>query len=139
MKYKLLYEISFKSEDDWGYYNKNGKYHKGAFTKTGYNQVILPCTDGKHHTFLVHRLKWEYFNGEIPEGMVIDHKIPISEGGTNKLSNLRLVTPKGNVNNPISKKKRINSLTLYEYNSPVMLMHLSKNQSFILTKLLLSK
>ena len=115
MKYELLHKIYFKPEDDWGYYNEKGKYHKGTFTKTGYNQFNLPCTDGKFHTLLAHRLKWEYFNGEIPEGMVIDHIIPISEGGTNKLSNLRITTAKGNVNNPISKKKRINALRSEEY------------------------
>jgi hypothetical protein len=31
---------------------------------------------------------------------VIDHIIPIKNGGTNKLSNLRVVTPKENQNNP---------------------------------------
>lgn len=104
------YKIFFKENDDWGYYNERGKYFKGTFTKAGYNQFNLPCNDGKYHSLLAHRLKWEYFNGKIPEGMVIDHIIPISEGGTDKLSNLRLTTVEGNVNNPISKDKRTKAL-----------------------------
>lgn len=49
-------------------------------------------------------MKWEYFYGRLPEDKVIDHIIPISSGGTNKLSNLRLVTPKENSNNPLTRK-----------------------------------
>ena len=108
-------KITFKAEDDWGYYNEKGKYFKGTFTKCGYNQFRLPCADGKFHSLLAHRLKWEFFNGKIPEGMVIDHVIPISEGGTDRLSNLRLTTQEGNVNNPISKEKRIKALRSDSY------------------------
>lgn len=41
-------------------------------------------------TYFVHRLIWEAFNGEIPEGMQIDH---INNDRTdNRLENLQLVT-----------------------------------------------
>lgn len=106
----LVDKIFFKEDDDWGYYTSDGKYFTGTFTSRGYNQFHLKCCDGKYHTIQAHRLKWEYFNGKIPTGMVIDHIIPISEGGTDKLSNLRVTTQKGNVNNPISKAKRIAAL-----------------------------
>lgn len=108
-------KIHFKENDDWGYYNEDGKYFRGTFTTVGYNQFNLRCDDGKFHCLLAHRLKWEYFNGKIPDGMVIDHIIPISEGGTDKLTNLKLTTQKGNVNNPISKTKRIESLRTEEF------------------------
>ena len=35
----------------------------------------------------------------------VDHIIPLSDGGTNQASNLRLVTPKDNRNNPQTVKK----------------------------------
>ena len=91
---------TFIREDDWGCYNEKGMFLKGTFDKDGYckhNKVL--CDDGKHHNLMEHNMKWIFFNGEIPEGKVIDHIIPVSNGGTNKLSNLRLVTPKENSNN----------------------------------------
>ena len=102
--FKTINKYAFKAEDDWGCYNEKGEYLKGSFDKDGYSRHGLKCTDGKTHSLREHNMKWEYFNGEIPEGMVIDHIIPIRNGGTNKLSNLRLVTPKENANNPLTKK-----------------------------------
>ena len=69
----------------------------GTVTKKGYNLV---CINGKK--VYKHRLIWEAFNGEIPDGMEIDHVVPVSLGGGDELSNLRLVTPKENKNNPIT-------------------------------------
>lgn len=53
-----------------------------------------------HKNFLAHRLVWEAFKGEIPEGMEIDHKN--GERYDNRLCNLRLCSHKDNCNNPIS-------------------------------------
>lgn len=89
---------SFNAEEDWGDYDK-GKYRKPYFNKMGYSSHSYLCDDGKFHTMFEHTVKWEYFNGRIPEGMQIDHIIPIKNGGTNKLSNLRCVTHKENMNN----------------------------------------
>lgn len=104
MKFQTIKKYSFNQEDDWGCYNEEGKYLAGSFDKDGYNRHNLRCTDGKKHTLREHNMKWEFFNGEIPEGMVIDHIIPIKNGGTNKLSNLRCVTIIENANNPLTKK-----------------------------------
>lgn len=49
---------------------------------------------------LLHRVIWEVFKGEIPQGMEIDHINTIRDD--NRLENLRLVTHKENCNNPIS-------------------------------------
>ena len=45
----------------------------------------------------VHRIIWEIFYGEIPENMFIDHLD--GDRLNNKISNLRLVTRKGNARN----------------------------------------
>ncbi len=64
-------------------------------TKYGYLKVGL-CKDGKHKWFRVHRLVWEAFNGEIPDGYEINH---IDENtGNNCLSNLSAVSHKDNIN-----------------------------------------
>ncbi len=57
---------------------------------------------------LVHRLMWEIFNGEIPNGMEIDHID--TDRLNNNINNLRLVTQKENRNNPstIEKYKQAN-------------------------------
>jgi hypothetical protein len=89
---------SFKANDDWGDYC-NGKYRNGTVHTAGYRLHNYNCTDGKTHRLYEHVAKWEYFNGNIPDGMEIDHIIPISNGGTNKLSNLRCVTHEENCNN----------------------------------------
>lgn len=75
-------------------YNKN-RYLKGDST-SGYLRVLLLCTDGKLHHFQLHRVIWYYFNGDIPEGMQVNH---IDEDKSNNaLSNLNLMTPEENVN-----------------------------------------
>lgn len=109
-KFKIDYSIyTFKAEDKRGYY-KNGKYHKAFKNKKGYIIDNLKTTDGIWYPFLEHIIKWEYFNGEIPEGLEVDHIIPVQNGGTNELSNLRIGTHKFNMNNETTienMKKRI--------------------------------
>lgn len=101
-------KYSFKAEDDWGDYY-NGKFRKGVLHDKGYRMHWYNCTDGKRHKLYEHVVKWEYFNGKIQDNMEIDHIIPISNGGTNKLSNLRITTHKENLNNPNSFKNKSNS------------------------------
>lgn len=93
---------TFNAEDDWGDYD-SGKYREGYF-RNDYCCHSYLCTDGKWHRMTEHLAKWEYFNGKIPEGLVVDHIKPIKNGGTNKLSNLRIVTQGDNMNNEISIK-----------------------------------
>lgn len=102
--FKPKYSIyTFKAEDDWGDY-RNGKQRINKPNKEGYVTHRYACEDGNSIKILEHVAKWEYFNGEIPEGLVVDHIIPLRNGGTNKLSNLRLVTPMGNANNDLTKQ-----------------------------------
>lgn len=101
-KYTVDYsKYTFEKDDERGYYI-NGEYHKGYKDKRGYIIDNIASIEGISYPFLEHIIKWEYFNGKIPDGMEIDHIIPVRNGGTNKLSNLRLVTTKGNANNPLS-------------------------------------
>lgn len=65
--------------------------------KSGYVRLDT----GKNHC-LVHRLVYETFVGEIPEGMEIDHINTIRTD--NRLENLRCVTRKENHNNPLTIK-----------------------------------
>lgn len=108
-KYQIIEgKYTFQAEDDWGDYNE-GKYREGTHHDKGYRYHWYDCTDGKRHHIYEHVAKWEFFNGKIPEGFEIDHIIPIKNGGTNRLSNLRLVTHPENLNNPISFKNRSDS------------------------------
>lgn len=81
---------------------KRIKYLRNAKTPKGYCQICL-CRDGKQKMLLVHRLVYEAFVGEIPEGYEIDHVNAIRDD--NRLSNLRVVTRKGNMANPITAER----------------------------------
>ena len=60
-----------------------------------YYQVCL-CKQSIKKNYRVHRLVWEAFNGQIPEGLQVNH---INEVKTdNKLENLNLMTCKENTN-----------------------------------------
>lgn len=64
--------------------------------------------DNKSINVLIHRLVWETFNGEIPQGYEIDHINTIRDD--NRLENLLLTTHKDNCNN---KQTLINKRTAY--------------------------
>ena len=71
------------------------KILKPLITRNGYYRVGL-CKNSIRKMYLVHRLVWEAFNGQIPEGLQVNH---ISERKSeNRLSNLNLMTCKENVN-----------------------------------------
>lgn len=89
--YEGLYEVSdlgkVKSLKT-GKILKLGKYH------SGYLCVTL-CKDGKHKKFLVHRLVYAAFNGEIPPGLEVNH-INDKDKTDNRLCNLNLMTHQEN-------------------------------------------
>ena len=58
--------------------------------------IHLKTKDGKADMFCLNRVIYFYFNGEIPEGMQVNH---IDENKkNNSLSNLNLMTPQDNCN-----------------------------------------
>ena len=70
--------------------------------KDGYLQINV-CKP-KKTTVRLHRLVYETFVGEIPEGYTIDHINTIKDD--NRLENLRCVTMAENNKNPITKEHR---------------------------------
>jgi hypothetical protein len=55
-------------------YNHTGKERilKSFINTKGYSQIVL-CKNGKAKTLTIHRLVYQAFNGELIEGLVIDH------------------------------------------------------------------
>lgn len=109
MRLKMVYNAKYNR-----WVSRNGLVYRYC---KGKDKLVL-CADIKHnvgyvlvsvkkteHTNLMlkHRLVWETFNGEIPDGLEIDHIDTNKEN--NDLSNLRLVTKKQNMNNPLTLKK----------------------------------
>lgn len=103
--YEGLYEVS-----DWGRvislnYRRTGKtknmkvYDKG----NGYKRVKL-TKNRKSKGEDLHRLVAEAFIPNPENKEQVDHIIPISNGGTNEVWNLRWVTAGENANNPLTKK-----------------------------------
>ncbi len=75
---------------------------KGVKKETIFSQYINCCgypmvslrKDGIKKGYTVHRIEWIAFNGDIPEGMQVNH---INEDKTdNRLENLNLMTPTEN-------------------------------------------
>ena len=86
--------------------------HKGCEHRSGYMQ----CCVRKHgqngiKTYFVHRFVWECFNGQIPEGKVIDHINNIKDD--NRLCNLQLMTQQQNC----KKSAQARDYTFKAYNN----------------------
>ena len=103
MKYKdfINYEI-YPFEDKVVNLNTN-KTLKQSTNDRGYKYYRL-YKDGKVFNIRTNRLYYECINGDIPDGMEIDHINNIRED--NSPSNLRAVSHTDNMNNPISIERR---------------------------------
>lgn len=98
MKTKYFIEKNYYDFDPVnGIYSKLlNRFLKGTDDGHGYLRVTLKCTDGLQHSFMYHKVLWEHFNGEVPDGYEINHK---DENKHNfKISNLELLTHKDNIN-----------------------------------------
>jgi hypothetical protein len=87
------YEIDIEKGQVWSY--KSNRYVSTTNDK-GYYLVNITNDIGVSRLWYIHRLIWTVANGEIPEGMQVNH---IDENkGNNSISNLNLMTPKENTN-----------------------------------------
>lgn len=91
---------------------KNGRrlIHKPGDNGDGYPRVTVSI-NGKRKAYLVHRLVWEAFIGNIPLGMEIDHLN--NNRGDARLCNLDLVTHSENVRRGHSCNLKENKLSKY--------------------------
>lgn len=90
------------------HYNRNLEGY--IESKGEYVIAFLKCIDGKQRVFKWHRVIWCYFNGEIPQGMQINH---IDENKTNNaLSNLNLLTPQQNANHGTRNERIAKALSV---------------------------
>lgn len=113
--YEGLYQVStdgrVRSIDRYIKY-KNGKirFIKGNLIKCKLNNrdylIISLSKNSKQKTYLIHRLVAEAFIPNPNNKPCVDHIIPLSQGGTNEVTNLRWVTHKENNNNPLTIKNR---------------------------------
>ena len=78
--------------------NNKGK-ELGSHTTYGYKVINF---NGR--TYQASHIIWEAFNGEIPDGMEIDHINTVRND--NRLENLRVVTHKENCNNELTIEHR---------------------------------
>jgi hypothetical protein len=89
------YEIDVENGTVWSY-KSNRFIGSPQENNNGYWYIGLMDDNGKPHTFPLHRVIWMSANGEIPEGLEVNH---IDEDkSNNSLSNLNLMTPKENIN-----------------------------------------
>ena len=98
MKYNEKYDL-YLDEDFVIYYwdKRKDKLMQRTMSDNGCGYLRVRTKLGLK---MVHRIIWETFNGEIPDGYEIDHINTIKTD--NRLDNLRLVTPKENKNNPLT-------------------------------------
>lgn len=73
---------------------------KGALERDGYRRISV---GGVPHCITA-RVVWEVFYGEIPDGLEIDHVNTVRDD--NRVENLRLVTHRENLLNPITRPRR---------------------------------
>lgn len=74
--------------------NRTGTALKHSVNNSGYCSVSL-CNNGKNRKESIHRLVYETYIGDIPEGCVINHKD--SNRKNNEISNLEVMTYSENI------------------------------------------
>lgn len=80
--------------DDWHIHRKNGS----LMSRQCSNKYFMTrCRiEGKERNFMEHRVIWCFINGDIPNGLQVNHKD--FDRGNNNIDNLELMTAKENIN-----------------------------------------
>ena len=109
--YEGFYTINDSGIDNETVFSvRRGKYlHPIIINSDGYKRVVLKV-NGTAKNFQFHRLIAEAFIPNPDNKPYVDHIIPIRDGGTNDISNLRWVTMYENNHNPSSEKNRSEGL-----------------------------
>lgn len=115
-------ELKFEKESKRGMY-KDGVFKNGWISHNYINQYVKG-DDGLSHIVGEHIIKWIFFNGEIPDGMEIDHIN--GDKQDNRLENLRCVTHPENCNNENTKINITNALKKHYDENPEDKVRLSE-------------
>lgn len=96
-KLNLIDFESYTITEDGKIFSKhfNRYLHNNPSKHDGYVSVTLKCKDQRPRVFLHHRVIWYFFNGDIPQGLEINHKD--ENKSNNSLYNLELLTRGDNV------------------------------------------
>lgn len=95
MKKKHPYWTKYAASENGSVYGSRGKELNPTLHHTGYSVITVRDQDGVQKQLRVHRFIWECLVGEIPPGMVINHKNGIKTD--NRLDNLEVVTNQENI------------------------------------------
>lgn len=90
----IMRERGFTYDQDKGGFKKKDGKRAGRACRNGYRTISLQ-KDKKGYTFCEHRCVYVWFNGEVPDGLVINH-IDFDRSN-NRIENLEAVTQKENV------------------------------------------
>lgn len=95
---QIMRERGISYDSELGrFINKNGKI-KGKTNRNGYRTIALN-RDHVGYTFCEHRCVWAWFNGDIPDGMEINHID--ANRGNNRIENLELVNHSQNMRHAV--------------------------------------
>ena len=95
---------NYQITDDGKVWSKKSKKYLSPQTNNKYPYVPLSLNGVKYNKN-IHRLVAEAFIENKDNKPEVDHIIPLSDGGTNNVSNLRWCTSKENKNNFFTKSK----------------------------------
>jgi len=79
--------------DDWHVYRKDGK-RLSRQCRNGY-YMVRKRYNGNEENFMEHRVIWCFLNGDIPDGLQVNHKD--FDRTNNNINNLELMTAKENI------------------------------------------
>jgi hypothetical protein len=80
-----------KKHKEWDGYRACKPHLLGHETTNGYIRVGIRDSEGVNRKAFAHRLVFMFFNGDIPEGLTVNHKN--GEKQDNRIENLELMTP----------------------------------------------